>query len=251
MIAEALDAYASLSVRVFEGREHTIGASEIGQCARKLFWTKNEGDPVCAAPRNPDYVDRWGARVRGTTFEDHFWLPALRARYGENLKYAGADQQTLVSGFLSATPDGLLIDQPAGMLESFGVPDLGGDCSLVIECKTSDPRTKLDAPKPEHVFQVITQIGLFRELTPHHPEYALIAYTDASFWDEVVEFPVKLDPAVFQNAKDRAARIMTTTAGGNSLARGLDRRRKGVPSLSIQPSVRPDTNGGSDECDGR
>ena len=58
MIAEALAAYADATLRVFEGREHTIGASEIGQCARKLFWTKNQGDPVRGAPRNPDYVDR-------------------------------------------------------------------------------------------------------------------------------------------------------------------------------------------------
>jgi hypothetical protein len=106
MIAEALAAYADATLRFFEGREHTIGASEIGQCARKLFWTKNGGDPVCGAPRDPDYVDRWGSRVRGTMFEDHFWLPALRTRYGNSLKYAGSEQRTLVSGFLSATPDG-------------------------------------------------------------------------------------------------------------------------------------------------
>ena len=184
MIAEALDTYADTNVRVFEGREHTIGASEIGQCARQLFWIKKEADPLHAAPRNPDYVDRWGARARGSTFEDHFWLPALRTRFGDRLKYAGSEQRTLISGFLSATPDGLLIDQPTDLLASHGVSDLGGDRSLVIECKTSDPRAKLDAPKPEHVFQVITQIGLFQELTGHHPEYALIAYTNASFWDD-------------------------------------------------------------------
>ena len=38
-------------------------------------------------------------------------MPALRARYGDKLLYAGDKQQTFVSGFLSATPDGLLIDQ--------------------------------------------------------------------------------------------------------------------------------------------
>ena len=46
MIAEALAAYADATARVFEGREQTIGASEVGQCARKLFWIKNEGDPI-------------------------------------------------------------------------------------------------------------------------------------------------------------------------------------------------------------
>ena len=32
----------------------------------------------------------------------------MRARLGEKLKYAGREQRTLVSDFLSATPDGLL-----------------------------------------------------------------------------------------------------------------------------------------------
>ena len=72
MIAEALAAYADATARIFEGREHTVGASEVGQCARKLFWIKNEGDPLYAAPRDADYVDRWGARVRGSIFEQHF-----------------------------------------------------------------------------------------------------------------------------------------------------------------------------------
>src|SRR4051794_13024279 len=211
MIAEALEAYASATTRTFEGREHTIGASEIGQCARKLFWIKNEGDPVHAALRNPDYVDGWGAQMRGSVFENHFWLPALRARYGERLKYAGPEQRTLISDFLSATPDGLLIGQPANALAPLGIPDLGGDHSLVIECKTSDPRVRLDAPKPEHVFQVNTQIGLLQELTHYNPVFAVIAYTNASFWDDVVEFAIRFEPAVFQQAKLRAARIMTTT----------------------------------------
>jgi hypothetical protein len=52
MIAEALAAYADATAGVFEGREQTIGAREIGQCAGKLFWIKNEDDPFFAAPRS-------------------------------------------------------------------------------------------------------------------------------------------------------------------------------------------------------
>jgi hypothetical protein len=107
----------------------------------------------------------------------------------------------------------MVIDQPAEILRPLGIEEFGRDGSLVIERKTSDPRAKLDRPKPEHVLQVITQMGLLRELTPHRLEYAVIAYTDASFWDDVVEFAVKFDPVVFENAKLRAARIMTATSG--------------------------------------
>ena len=98
------------------------------------------------------------------------------------------------------------------MLASVGIADIGGDGSIVVECKTIDPRVKLDAPKPEHAFQAQAQIGLFRELTPHRPEVALISYANASFLDDVIEFVVRFEPAIFANAKRRAAAILTAQA---------------------------------------
>jgi hypothetical protein len=212
MISEALAAYAKQTARTFEGRENSVGASEVGQCARKVFFAKNAGDPVHGVASDQDHAEPWGAALRGRLFEDHFWMPALRAHFGEKLRYAGDEQRTLVSGFLSATPDGLLIDQPRDALAAFGVVEIGGDRSIVVECKTIDPRVKLDEPKPEHVFQVIAQLGLLRELTSHRPEWAVISYTNASFLDDVVEFPIRFDPTVFENAKRRAAAIVTAQA---------------------------------------
>jgi hypothetical protein len=210
MIAEALADYAKATARHFLGRENTVGASEVGQCARKIYLAKNVGDPVYGAACDEDYADPWGAALRGRLFEDHFWVPALRARFGAQLLYAGDQQQTLVFGFLSATPDGLLIDQPHDVLASLGIAGIGGDGSIVVECKTIDPRVKLDAPKPEHAFQAQVQIGLFRKLTRcHQPEVAVISYVNASFFDDVTEFAVRFDPAVFENAKRRAAAIAT------------------------------------------
>jgi len=52
-------------------------------------------------------------------------------------------------------------------------------------------------------------MGLFGELTPYRPEWAVISYANASFLDDVVEFPVHFDPAIFASAKARAAEIMT------------------------------------------
>jgi hypothetical protein len=213
MIAEALASYANATARVFEDRAQSVGASEVGQCARKIFWLKNEDDPAHAAPRDPDYVDTWGARTRGSIFEAHFWEPALRQRFGDNLLYAGADQQTLTSEFLSATPDGLLINLPRDSLVSLDIADLGSDGSLLVECKTADPRTALDKAKPEHVFQAQCQLGLIRTLTKHRPDYALISYSDASFWNEGKEFAVCFDEAIFLNARTRARQIMTAMTG--------------------------------------
>jgi hypothetical protein len=208
MITEVLAAYAETTARLFEGRENTVGASEVGQCARKIYFAKNSGDHVYGADADEDFAEAWGAALRGRLFEDHLWVPALRARYGAKLLYAGEDQCTFASGFLSATPDGLLIDQPRDALAGLGIADVGGDGSVVVEAKTIDPRARLDGPKPEHVFQAIAQIGLIRELTPHRPEWAGISYANASFLDDIVEFVVRFDPAVFQNAKARATAIM-------------------------------------------
>jgi hypothetical protein len=209
MIAEALADYAKATARTFTAdRAQTVGASECGQCARKIFWIKNEGDPKDGTERDLDYLDTWGARTRGSVFETHFWEPALRAKYGDNLLLAGAQQRTLVSAFLSATPDGLLINQPRDALAALGVPDLGEDGCFVIECKTADPRSSLEKARSENVFQAQVQLGLIREQTEHGPQYALISYTDASFWNEIREFVVTFDEQVFANAKARARQIM-------------------------------------------
>jgi hypothetical protein len=192
VIAEALHAYAAATARQFEGRESTVGASEIGQCARKIFYIKNADDHVYGAVPDADYDETFGAALRGQLIETYYWLPALRARFGDKLLYAGDDQRSLVYEFLSATPDGLLIDP-----------------CVVLECKSIDPRVRLDEPKPGHAYQAIVQVGLFRELTPHRPDSAIISYINASFLDDVVEFVVPFDPDVFEEAKRRAARIAT------------------------------------------
>jgi hypothetical protein len=208
VIKDVLDQFARSTGRVLEGREHTAGGSDVGQCARKVFWMKMEGDPHYGAARDPDHVDSWGARVRGSTFENEVWLPAMRARYGANLLYAGVQQQTLVSGFLSATPDGLLVRQPKTALKAFGIANIGRTGEVVVECKTIDPRARLDAAKAEHAYQVQIQLGLFHEMTEHRPEFALISYTDASFWDETTEFVIARNPKIYAHAKTRAQQIL-------------------------------------------
>jgi hypothetical protein len=253
MISEALNDYATTSARVLQDRMHTVGGSECGQCARKIYWLKNEGDPTYGAPRDPDYVDGWGARTRGTIFETHFWEPALRARYGDDLLFAGIAQQTFTSEFLSATPDGLLINQPRDALAALGVADIGEDGSIVVECKTADPRSALEKAKAENVFQAIVQLGLIRELTKYRPQFALISYVDASFWNEVREFVIEFDEKVFANAKARARQILTALsaeelapegwiAGGHEckfcpFTRACGRARTDVP---IRPVAKAD-----------
>jgi hypothetical protein len=252
IIREALDEFAAARSRVFAAREQTVGASDVGQCARAVYFAKNEHDPDFGAPRNPDAVDGWGARQRGTTVEEHFWTPALRAKYGARLLLAGPEQETFALSFLSATPDALLTACEDDELADLGVPSIGGDGSIILECKTIDPRTRLDGPRLAHVFQAQVQLGLVHALTRHRPEYALISYIDASFWDAVREYPTRRDPKIFETAQQRAAQILTAKsahalppegwiAGGREcercpFSRACGNIRATVPARIVEPS---------------
>lgn len=213
LIAQALNHYADSTRRTWAtDRSQTIGASEIGQCARKVFWLKNEGDPKYGVERDPEYKDSWGATTRGSVFENNFWEPALRSVYGERLLFAGAEQRTFVSGFISATPDGLLTDLSDEERQAIA-PDCGSEATA--ECKTADPRTNLAGPKTENVYQTHIQMGLIRDLTPYKPTHSVLSYTNASFWDEVTEFVIPFDPKVYEVGKARAAMIMTATSAAD------------------------------------
>jgi len=54
--------------------------------------------------------------------------------------------------------------------------------------------------------------GAFPRANKAPAQWAAISYTNASFPDDVSEFAVAFDAAVFANAKARAARILTATA---------------------------------------
>jgi hypothetical protein len=202
IIKPALEAHARRRIAQFH-REHRytrtthIGASEIGSCLRRIKFAK-----VSAIP-----VEGWGASQRGNTFEDHYWTPAMRRHYGEKLLYTGKQQTTLTYGQLRATPDGLLIKQPRDALKGHGIADIGPSREIVLDCKSIDPRINLATPKPEHEFQIQVQMALLRLTTKHHPDYGVISYVNASFFDDVVEFAVHYDPDVYEQAKQRASLV--------------------------------------------
>lgn len=210
IIRSALYDFAASSARAWShDRSQTVGASEVGQCARKVFWLKNEGDATYGVPRDAGYEDTWGARVRGSVYEDQFWYPALKATYGGRLKFAGPEQKTFVSGFLSATPDGLLTGMTPGEVAQ------GSGLDVMAECKTADPRTNLSEAKAENVYQTHVQMGIVREMTDYRPTHSVLSYTDASFWDVVTEFIISFDQKIYDTAKTRAAQIMTATSAAD------------------------------------
>jgi hypothetical protein len=182
-------------------RSKTVGASEIGQCERRIWYVKQKHD------QDDDFIQRWGASARGDLIEANVFVPALRKKYGDKLKFAGDEQHTIEGKHLSATPDSLLVGMSRSVLKHLGVDNIGSDC-LVVECKSIDPRVNLTEAKHQNIMQAQVQMGLIRETTKYQPNYALLAYIDASFHDTVTEFAIAFDEAIFEAAKTRALNIL-------------------------------------------
>lgn len=176
-------------------RSKTVGASEIGKCARQTYFDKR------GTIRDVSYIDGFGYRLRGDIIENSYFVPAVRSSLPEGWRaiWTGDEQTTLSDGWLSATPDGLFIN------------DALGKC-IVVEDKSIDPRADLRKPKPEHAFQAQVQMGLIRKLTNYQPDEAIIAYIDASDYGKITEFVVPFDPKIFAAAEKRAEKIMTATS---------------------------------------
>ena len=212
MIKELLHAYGTRRRREFaHDRLSTLGSSAAGQCIRKTLFG------IQSAPQDEGFEDSWGGALRGTVYEDHCWVPALRAALPEGceLMFAGTDQVTMVDeeARLSATPDGLIVGLGRDCLREFEIADTLVHC-IGLECKTMEAFGfgALRRPRHNHEFQVQQALGLFRRCTDFAPEYAIISYTNASFWEQVKEYVIHYDERVYQAAALRAKELFATSS---------------------------------------
>lgn len=187
-------------------RTQTVGASEVFDCIRKVFFKKRGKEFGYEKDANSE--DSWGASKRGDLLENHYIVPALSnfLPEGAKLLYAGDDQKTLFHEKNSATPDGLIVGLARDALSDLGIPDIKSDC-IVIEMKTIDPRVGLKEEKTIHHGQAQIQMGIFRETTKYKPYYAVVLYVDASFLDNIKPFVVEYDEMKWQAAQKRANTI--------------------------------------------
>lgn len=193
-------------------RSSTVGASEVFDCLRKI-WFEKRGHEFGFEP-DEDYEDTWGAMERGNIIENHYVVPGVRAGLPKGLKLlmAGDDQQTIVDGKSSATPDGLIVGLKPGPLTVMGgdqkivIEDFNTDC-IGFEIKSIDPRAVLVEERARHFGQTQVQMGLIRDLTQYKPTHSIILYIDASFVDNVTPFVVPFDQQVYESAKLRASQV--------------------------------------------
>lgn len=192
--------HVSANQRVFSvDRAKTLGASETFACLRRSWFVKF-GEKVGFVKDEDD--QSWGATERGNIIENSFVVPAMRSS-GLELYMVGEDQETLVDGLNSATPDGLIAGLPANALEKYGIPDIKSDC-ILLEIKSIDPRVSLDEEKTIHHGQVQMQMGIVRAQTKYKPCFAVIIYVDASFLDVIYPFVVEFDERKYKSGKIRA-----------------------------------------------
>jgi hypothetical protein len=246
-------------------RVKTVGASEIGACARMVGYRKS------STPSDPGYVDSSGAAARGDVMEDGWSAPLLRLaieNVGGKLLWAGQENQmSLVNqkAWVSATPDGLAIKMPWDCLAKYGVPTIltgevveGADQECIVtEFKSIDPRTNSDKlPKSQHVDQVNLQMGLIRsteftdeetgELVKYAPTYGIIIYTDAADYAKMQVAVVKYDHEGYLGQLTRAKNIMLT-AGWRMTDEGP--KWLGAENAKEVEALRPEGKiAGSSEC---
>lgn len=189
-------------------RDATIGASEIGACARMQAYRK------LGTEQDPDHVEDYGALERGNAIEAWF-ISRIQAELqrgydaGEHeieLIWATDEgQQTLVRGAQSVTPDGLFASTKAEIVLPSG-QKVG---CLLNEVKSIDPRPfeKLVKPKFNHVQQVMQGMDLVRELTDFVPSHAVITYINASFLSQQKSYYVKFDQKKADALRKRAESI--------------------------------------------
>ena len=219
-IAAAFRDHMRAADRIFVDRHKIVGASDVGRCARQIFFLKREVDPAYGITRDAGYVESRGPAFRGTLLENQLFAPALRRRFGRRLLYTGKRQKTFTLGNLSATPDGLITGIPRDTLAHLGIADIGAS-ALLVECKSIDPRSKLEEPKSEHFFQCQVQLGIVRAVTRHKPNFGLIAYIDAADPSKVTEFPVAFNPQIFAEAQTRADRTMAAKSAAELSPEGF------------------------------
>lgn len=220
--AAAFDAYNAANQKVWKhDRSQSLGASEVFGCLRKAWFAKHGAD------KDPDASNSWGALKRGDLIEEYWVEPATRWYLETHFKTArliwgGKRQRTLMDTVarLSATPDGLVIGADDDALSLYGIDSLGGSGCFNFEIKSIDPRVNLREEKGIHRGQTIVQMGLTREKTRYKPNFAVIIYVDASFFDDIDIFIIPFDQRSYDAAKVRAQTAFNAPNAADILPEG-------------------------------
>jgi hypothetical protein len=196
-VLDGIQKIASSNTWSGHDRGTTIGASEIGQCARRIFYDKHGVEP------DPEFEQDMGAAERGHAIED-WYVERVRAGLPDGVKLlkAGTDQHTLARGAQSATPDGILLDER-------GATPL----PTYLEIKSVDPRLYdvMTTFKSPHMFQSIQGMDLVRALLKYDVRHAILAYINTSFVTQRRYYRIDFDEKIAASLRKRAEDLLFGT----------------------------------------
>ena len=151
-------------------RSKFITSSEISKCAREIVFSKTS--PTVGEEGIQGFAER------GHTAE-RWIVERLEASNGDfSFHFLGDDQVSFFKGSQSGTPDGLGIHISSE--------------AVAFEFKCIDPRTnKSVLPKKPHVEQLVQNMYLINECTGFNVTRGIIAYIDASNYNDIREHEVE------------------------------------------------------------
>ena len=159
-------------------RSLSVGASEIGACARQTWFIKRGHLPERELP--------WGYGERGHHVEQWVYGALRRAKIRLYRR-----QCTISKGLLSATLDAVCPP-------------------VVIEIKSYDPYKK-NVVESKHIWQVQVQIGLWNDTYRRSRlERGVLLYVNASDFQDLREHVVEPNPEAYAAAQVRAEDILTS-----------------------------------------
>lgn len=188
--------FASKKWPTYDGKELDraafVTASEIGKCARQIFFAK-QAARMGTVPVEPE---TWGFFARGDNVEE-FVVKALRAsNVDAEFMLLGDEQVSLYHGPQSGTPDGVMI-KPTGEV-------------IVFDIKSIDPRKNRRAlPSRENRWQVLQNIDLVAECIGLRPSKGVLLYVDCSNYQNMLEIDVEIDQEVMDSLYKRATMILS------------------------------------------
>lgn len=183
-------------------RRNYVTASEIGKCARQVFFEKQA---MRAGKYSPDEgttkpAKGYGFFERGHTIEAWFVENLARGlKASVPLMFAGKYQRSFVRGKQSGTPDGAFY--------------LGSERFQTLEVKSIDPRKKVSTlPQLEHVWQCTQNADLLEHSLNRVCAGSLLVYINASDYEDINTFELSFDHALADKLEKRAVMIMAATS---------------------------------------
>jgi hypothetical protein len=208
VIKNSVEARGSDTWPTYDGamldRSKFVTASEIGKCARQIYFSKYAARYSIPPARGKG---GWGYFARGHNVEAWAVEQMRASKEDVRFEYIGKDQVSFYADVQSGTPDGIMFyDNEV----------------IVLDIKSIDPRknTKI-LPDTVHLDQVQQNMDLVAYCLDYEVTGGLLLYINASNYELMHEHEFKPNYPRMRELEARSKMIMAATAAENIRAEGI------------------------------